>query len=254
MRQLKLTLDTPEQNLALDEALLDAAECQEIDSGVLRLWESPSYCVVLGRSSNADTEVDLSACRRDLVPVLRRSSGGGTIVMGPGCLMYALVLSFREFPQLQAIDEAHRFVLEQLARMLMSSRIDLAPAGTSDLVVEASGAGLPQKFSGNAMRLKRSHLLYHGTLLYDFELDRIDRWLAKASRVPAYRRDRSHAQFVTNLPIERNELIAALTTGWLAHEVLPSWPKQRTADIVQEKYVDNAKWVIHTPIDGTTDR
>jgi len=117
MRHLHLTLPSPAENLALDESLLDAAEAGEIDTGVLRLWESPTYCVVLGRSSSAAIEVHLEACHQDCVPVLRRSSGGGTILAGPGCLMYALVLSFQDYPQLQAIDQAHqerRFA--QLAR------------------------------------------------------------------------------------------------------------------------------------------
>ena len=28
------------------------------------------------------------------------------------------------------------------------------------------------KFSGNSLRVRRTHLLYHGTLLYDFSLGR----------------------------------------------------------------------------------
>ena len=83
MQQLQLTLSTPAANLALDEALLDAAETDESESELLRIWELPEYCVVLGRSSDAQIEVNLDACRQDRVPILRRSSGGGTILAGP---------------------------------------------------------------------------------------------------------------------------------------------------------------------------
>ena len=106
-----LTLATPEENLALDEALLDQAEAGT-GSEVLRLWESRQPMVVVGRGSHVAQEVDLAACRRDGVPVLRRTSGGGAIVNGPGCLMYALVLSYALRPRLRAIDVAHRHVLE----------------------------------------------------------------------------------------------------------------------------------------------
>src|SRR5687768_4381333 len=117
MYHLPLTLETPAANLALDEALLDAAEAGEVTGEVLRLWEPAAPFVVLGRSSPL-TEVDLEACRRDGVPVLRRSSGGGTVVAGPGCLMYAVVLDLERRPELRAIDRAHRWVLERLARRL----------------------------------------------------------------------------------------------------------------------------------------
>ena len=78
MYQLQLSLPTPLENVALDEALLEASEEGEIAQGILRLWESSDYCVVLGRSSKAEVEVNVAACRREDVPILRRPSGGGT--------------------------------------------------------------------------------------------------------------------------------------------------------------------------------
>ncbi len=51
MELLELTLATPEENLALDEALLDEAEAAGRPSEVLRLWESILPAVVVGRSS-----------------------------------------------------------------------------------------------------------------------------------------------------------------------------------------------------------
>jgi len=255
MQHLQLTLDTPAENLALDEALLDAAEAGEIDTGVLRLWESPTYCVVLGRSSPVETEVHLDACRHDFVPVLRRSSGGGTIVAGPGCLMYALVLSLRDYPQLQAIDQAHQFFLEKLSRMLSTNETPVARLGTSDLAIRPSTTGpkqnVWQKFSGNAIRLKRNHILYHGTLLYDFDLECLPRWLATPTRTPDYRDERQHTEFVTNLKAEREALVETLVEtlvkGWQSQAVLSAWPEQRTLALVDKKYTDDPKWAIYAP-------
>jgi len=51
MKLLDLTLPSPAENLALDEALLDAAEAGEMADEVLRFWESPQPLVVVGRSS-----------------------------------------------------------------------------------------------------------------------------------------------------------------------------------------------------------
>jgi len=242
MHHLQLTLDSPAQNLSLDEALLDAAEAGEISGGVLRLWESPEYCVVLGRSSKVEVEVNLTACRKTGVPVLRRSSGGGTIVAGPGCLMYAVVLDFDTHPQLRAVDQAHRHVLERMASLLAPLLPAVSTAGISDLVFQPQSKhenqALLQKFSGNALRIKRNHLLYHGTLLYDFDLSRISQLLGSATRQPDYRNERGHTEFVANLPLEREELIAALIDGWNAPRVLPTWPQQRVADLIQNRYAE----------------
>jgi len=240
MQLLSLTLKTPAENLALDEALLDAAEAGECVEPMLRVWEPSEHFVVLGRSSVAEHEVFLEACRSDGVPIFRRSSGGGTIVAGPGCLMYAVVLSYDTAPHLRAIDIAHRVVLGTIASALqMPAGKAVAQAGISDLVfpsLNPDGKGIPQKFSGNALRCKRNHLLYHGTLLYDFRLELLERWLQMPPRRPDYRADRDHAGFVANLPLSRSELVAALVEGWNARQTMDDWPRQRVEQLVREKY------------------
>ena len=235
MLLLNLTLPTAAANLALDEALLEAAESGELSEPVLRFWESPEYFVVLGRSSKPEVEVDLDACRREGVAVYRRPSGGGTVLSGPGCMSYAVVLDFQSHPQLKSISLAHEFVLGRVASALAKQVPGVQQAGTSDLVI-ASGTGPPKKFSGNALRLKRSHLLYHGTLLYDFSLDRAEQLLATPTRTPEYRANRSHRDFITNLPLERSDIESALTQAWGASEMLAVWPQARTEELAHTKY------------------
>src|SRR3990172_2123148 len=104
MQRLLLTLDTPAQNLALDEALLDWLERDRSDREVLRIWGSPVPVVVVGRPSKLDQEVDQAACAERGIPILRRPSGGATVLIGPGCLMFALVLSCQRRPELRAVD------------------------------------------------------------------------------------------------------------------------------------------------------
>ena len=118
MQRLQLTLDTPAENIALDEALLDEAEATGPDAEYLRIWESPTPLVVLGRSSRAAEEVDLDACRARGIPVLRRSSGGAAIVAGPGCLMYAVVLSYDRRPEARGIHQSHDYVLSRIITAL----------------------------------------------------------------------------------------------------------------------------------------
>jgi lipoate-protein ligase A len=227
---LNLTLDTPAENLALDEALLLVAEESSGPQEVVRIFEPRQTFVVLGSSSRHGIEANGQACAADGVPILRRPSGGAAIVTGPGCLMYAVVLSYEHHPHLAAIDEAHRYVLSRLATAIGRRIPGVAPAGVSDLAIRN------RKFSGNSMRAKRRHLLYHGTLLYDFPLALVGRFLGAPPRQPEYRANRSHSEFVTNLPIGREALCEAVQEAFDAKETLAEWPRDKTARLVEEKY------------------
>ena len=249
-RLLDLTLDTAEENLALDEALLleaEAAAAADVPHAeVLRIWEPVRPLVVVGRGSRISREVNVAACHRDGVPILRRTSGGAAIVAAPGCLMYALVLAYAGRPHLRAISETHAYVLGHLADALAGHVPGVARAGTSDLAVGG------RKFSGNSLRCRRTHLLYHGTLLYAMDLDLAERYLRIPPREPDYRAGRGHAEFLVNLPLSCEVLRNVLAAAWSASPcdatdagineppvegpLSDRWPRRLTAELVAEKY------------------
>jgi lipoate-protein ligase A len=230
---LDLTLSNAAENLALEEALLDEAE-RGIGSGsVLRLWEPATPSVVIGRSSRVNEEVRVAECRARGIPILRRCSGGAAIVTGPGCLMYAVILPYAEHPALRILEQAHRFVLGIMARAVSQAIGGLEPivqSGTSDLAIAH------RKFSGNSLRCKRDHLLYHGTILYDFPLDLVTACLGTPPRQPDYRAHREHAAFVTNIAAERNRLRACITEAWQATDKTEKWPRAAVAELVSNRY------------------
>jgi lipoate-protein ligase A len=230
MHLLDLTLATPQENLALDEALLEEAEEARAPRETLRLWESPAPFVVLGRSSQIALEVNLPFCRQQGIPILRRASGGAAVVAAPGCLMYAVVLSYERRPQLRSLDEAHRFVLNTTLEALRPLVSGVMRQGTSDLTLG------PFKFSGNSVRCKRRNFLYHGTLLYDCSLPLVEQCLAMPPRQPEYRRQRPHREFVNNLPLSAAALRAALIATWQASDAAPDWPRQRVGELVTTRY------------------
>jgi lipoate-protein ligase A len=232
LRLLDLTLPTAAENVALDEALLRSVE--EAGGGpVLRLWEPETYAVVLGRANKAERNVDLDACRQDGVPVVRRCSGGGTVLLGPGALVFSLVLRVAPGDHLANVEEATTAVLDRILSPLRQRVAGLARQGTSDL---AAGE---VKVSGNAQRWLRTTFLHHGTLLYDFDLDRIGRYLTAPEREPEYRRGRSHGEFVTNLPLSRDELHRALVEAWDATLPSPEVPTALVRELVRSRYTDD---------------
>jgi lipoate---protein ligase len=225
---LDRTLPTLAENLALDEALLLDAEAGQ-GGEALRFWEWPDPAVVLGAGCSLRADVNQQACERDEVPIHRRASGGGTVLLGDGCLVFSLVLRLDRDPALKDVNASYRHILGRICHALQSiAAIELS--GISDLAV----AG--RKCSGNAQQRKRNHLLHHGTLLYRFDLGLINRYLPMPEKQPPYRESRTHENFVTNLPAESETLKALIVSEWLATRRLDTFPIGRTAELVVGKY------------------
>ena len=229
MRVLDLALPDLAENLALDEALLLQAE-EGAGGEVLRFWSWPRRAVVLGAGGIIAGDVDELACAADGVPLARRSSGGGTVLLGPGCLLFSLVLDMGRAPELAQINPSYRWILERVAAALADMQPGIEFAGTSDLAI----AG--RKFSGNSQQRKRRFLLHHGTLLHAFDLDAFGRYLKLPPRRPEYRGDRPHRDFVTNLPDDPEGIRSSLCAAWQADKVLAEWPEEKVRQLVAEKY------------------
>ncbi len=186
--------------------------------------ELAAICGRTGAGGSWADDVEDEACRDDSVPVWRRSSGGGTVVLGPGCLLFTLVLPYVHHPALKELRSSYRYILTEVAEALRDIAPDIEQAGISDLVWEG------RKFSGNSQQRKRSHLLHHGTLLHNCDLTRIARYLKQPPRQPAYREGRAHVEFLRNLPATEEMLIERLRLRWQALTKLTDWPRELLAN------------------------
>lgn len=203
MQHIVDKMTDPKDHLALDEALLVEAE-QGRGSDALRVWEFTRHVVVAGRGTPVSREIDRATCQSCGIPILRRCSGGASVVGGPGCLMYSLVLGFERRDALRRIDVAHQYVMTRVLQALRRQVPDAQFQGTCDLTWQN------RKCSGNSLRIARRHLLYHGTILYDFDLSWIGRCLKEAPRQPEYRQGRDHLSFTGNVPIDPQDFAADL--------------------------------------------
>ena len=116
-RFLDRTLADVFANLALDEALLVESDRTE-GSPVLRLWESAELAVVMGASCRMAEAVQVDRCRAEGVTIARRSSGGGTVVIGPGALNLTVILPLDSAPGRLGVGEVQRWVLGRIAKRL----------------------------------------------------------------------------------------------------------------------------------------
>jgi lipoate-protein ligase A len=208
-RLLGVTYPGIAENLALDEALLVAAEERSAEP-VVRVWEPDHLAVVMGASCRRLDEVDVAACETDGVAVARRSSGGGTVVVGPGALNLAVVLPADAAPGLHAVDLSQAFVLERVARSIRRLGPPVEVRGHGDLTLGG------RKFAGSAQRRLRRHFLVHLSLLYRFPVGPIVRYTRHPRREPDYRAGRGHEDFLTNLDLPRAAVLAAVCAPWVA--------------------------------------
>ncbi len=189
-----ISFPTPQENILYDAALLELAE-QGLGGEILRFWESEQPFVVLGRISKAAEDIHVSKVVHDRIPVLRRVSGGGTVLQGKGCLNYTLVLS-KERPGIQDLHQSYQQILGAIIAALKALGINTVFHPLSDIALTQGN----KKFSGNAQKRSRSFILHHGTLLYRFDLEKMEKYLTVPKNMPPYRKNRSHKEFVANLP------------------------------------------------------
>jgi lipoate-protein ligase A len=235
MNYLDLTFADRAANLACDEALLELLESGQISGSCLRVWQPENYFVVLGHANRLRAEVNIEVCKKNHIAILRRISGGGAVLQGPGCLNYSLILDSRN-RSLRNIGATFDYVLRRHCRLfeaLCGAKAQIE--GISDLAV----AG--RKFSGNSQYRKSRFVLVHGTFLLNFDLRWIECCLRMPSKQPDYRRKRSHLEFITNLDIDTARGSAGLRDTWQAQEVLHEIPLTRIDALVRERY-SNPAW------------
>jgi lipoate-protein ligase A len=203
-----ISFDAPEENILYDELLFLLAE--EGNAGEsLRVLESTRMFIVLGRIGKPEEELNIEAVRQDNIPVVRRASGGGTVLQGKGNLNFSLVLS-KERPEARDLKRSYQFILGKCVEALGSLGIEAAYYPISDIALVDG----QKKISGNAQKRGRNFIMHHGTLLVDLDLALIGKYLAMPRNIPDYRQQRLHQDFVANLGVERTRLKNALVQAF----------------------------------------
>jgi lipoate-protein ligase A len=217
-----------EEQLAIDEAVLDEAELGLRHERTVRTWMADEFVVIVGSSSRLETEVDMDACRQAGVRVVRRPSGGATVVLGPGCVMWSVITPYPHGTP--SVDSLHAEALDPLCRGFAEEGLPVTRQGTSDLTLGA------HKVSGNALRVRRRAVLYHGTLLDRFDLPKAMSLLKHPPREPSYREGRPHTSFLTNLELGRERLEALVRRAFQASLPAPDCDPERVAQLLKDRY------------------
>lgn len=181
---VKLTFIPILQQLQWEEALL------RIDT---RNWcilnQGSPPAIVMGISGQVQQVIQYSKLEQAPIPLIRRFSGGGTVVVDENTLFVTLICQTNALP----ISPFPRPLMQwtaELYRPLFSSH--------PFQLQENDYAIGERKWGGNAQSIIKGRWLHHSSLLWDYNLEYMD-YLCLPPKMPTYRQRRSHADFLCRL-------------------------------------------------------
>lgn len=160
------------ENFALNRALLEARKTGASPSTLRFLQFKPS--ALLGYHQSAEQELKLDYCAEHGIDIQRRITGGGALYMDETQFGWELYLHKRDLGTADMTAIARR-ICEAAARGISSFGVDARFRPRND--IEVGG----RKISGTGGAFDGDALLYQGTLLVEFDVEKMLRIL----RIPA---------------------------------------------------------------------
>ena len=201
----------------VNEDLLD--RYRQTGVPVYRLYEPPTLCAVLGASGKPAQDLLLENLEADGVPWMKRRGGGGTVILGPGQVVLALVTTVDSpFKNREYAAEINSWIVDSLALLGVN---DVHPEGISDLAIGE------KKIVGTSLYRTRLILFYQASLLVANDIAVFTRYLAMPSKVPEYRKGRRHEEFCTTIAREGYALTARDVMGAMESVVSKRLPLLR---------------------------
>jgi lipoate-protein ligase A len=154
-------------------------------------WIPDKRYIILGASNRVEEALYLENVKKDNITVLKRPSGGQTVMLTPNNLIVAVV--FHEPNGLQPKDIFDQINLLIISVLEKENIHGLSMKGISDIAIDG------KKISGSAIYRSKDALLYHAVLNLGEPATTFERYLKHPTREPDYRDGRKHSEFVTSL-------------------------------------------------------
>jgi lipoate-protein ligase A len=178
------------ENLSIREQLdLEKKLLKESEENFVIINSGSEKTIVMGVSQKAEDVVDINLAISKDVPIIKRFSGGGTVLVDHDTLFVTFIMNQNVlgeplFPK----------------NILMWSKSFFETAlQIDDFNLKGNDFTLGDfKIGGNAQYIKKNRYLQHTSFLWDFDIDNMDLLLHPPSE-PEYRKKRSHKDFLTKL-------------------------------------------------------
>ncbi|RCK65117.1 putative lipoate-protein ligase A [Candida viswanathii] len=160
-------LNNPYLNLAIEDYVYNAMPKPESpkDNTFNRLmFYVNTPCVVIGKNQNPWQEVNLPVLNSLGIPMLRRRSGGGTVVHDLGNVNYSYMTTKGNFDRFLFI----KHVTDAVNKSDPLFQIEANERGD---IVSQEIDGVHYKISGSAYKLSKGKSYHHGTMLLNLKLD-----------------------------------------------------------------------------------
>lgn len=199
-------LSNPYTNLAIEDYIYNQMPLAAEGNANRLMFYVNSPCVVIGKNQNPWNEVNLPLLNNLRIPLVRRRSGGGTVVHDLGNVNYSFMTTKDNFDRhtfANLVARAVNGIADPEKRIMVTER--------GDIVSEKDNL----KVSGSAYKLSKGRSYHHGTMLLNLNLDvlrqLLHRDVAKVGVVKSQAAIASVRSPVTNLNIPNEEFIEAVT-------------------------------------------
>lgn len=173
---------TGEQNMQEDLNLLDFAIENSLNEPILRLYGWSPACVSLGRNQDKE-HINLDFCKENNIDIVRRLTGGRAL-LHDNELTYAIILpalflingetviaSYKEISTLLIIAFKYLGVeVDFPQNKKISSKFDYCMSISTGADLSYQG----KKLVGSAQFRKQGYILQHGSILIDFDENKIE--------------------------------------------------------------------------------
>ncbi|TMW69600.1 hypothetical protein Poli38472_001756 [Pythium oligandrum] len=158
--------------------------------------ESTPTTIVMGISGKPEQLLHLDQVKRDGIPVLKRFSGGGTVIVDHHTIFTTFICNVESFPHVapyprEIMAWSSTFFSPFFNRLCVDQSLKFA-LREDDYVFN------DRKFGGNAQSISKDRWLHHTSFLWDFDSKNME-YLTNPARQPAYRQKRSHTEFLCTL-------------------------------------------------------
>ena len=141
-------------NLALEELLV-----RKSNEEIFYLWQN-APAVIIGRNQNTLAEINTDFIQKNKINVTRRNTGGGAVYHDLGNINYSYIVNFTEGKSVNFADFAVP-VIKTLAEMGITAEF----SGRNDILIDG------KKISGSAQSRIGNRILFHGTMLFDANIE-----------------------------------------------------------------------------------
>lgn len=198
LRVVRARLEDVRRVLRLEEGLLRhrARECWLTMCDGAR-----APCVVLGLGSKMGELVREDEARARDVALVRRFTGGGTVVCDENTMFVGMTMDSAAMGRLEGGAAAAESTVYPRDVMRATGKVYervFDKCGTF-AVRENDYVFGDLKFGGNAQAITKGRFLHHTSFLYDYDGEFMNALLKHPTRAPEYRNGRDHEAFVTKL-------------------------------------------------------